>query len=492
MASESIPTTLSYNALEFGSTAGEPCRVSPALLGSREFRADYGIKFAYLTGAMYKGIASKELVIAMGRAGLMGFLGTGGLSFDRVEADLLHIQAQLRPGQAYGMNLLHHLDAPEIEERTVDLYLKHGVSHIEVAAFMRVTPSLVRYRLLGIRRGASGEIEPARRLLAKVSRPEVAAAFMSPAPPEMVRGLRDSGKLTPAEAELGSLVPLANEICVEADSGGHTDQGVAFALLPAMFALRSELTRKFGYRRSIKIGAAGGIGTPEAAAAVFVMGADFILTGSINQCTVEAGTSDAVKDLLQDLNVQDTAYAPAGDMFELGAKIQVVKKGVFFPARANKLYELYQRCNSLDEIDLATRNQIQDRYFKRSFLEVWEETRNYYLTAHPAKVQELERNPKQKMAAVFKWYFAMTSRLAQQGDPSQKINYQVHCGPALGAFNQRVKATRLEHWRDRHVADLAEFIMQEAAVLMNQRFAQFTDRNSSFESPLHARSEIGA
>ncbi len=68
------------------------------------------------------------------------------------------------------------------------------------------------------------------------------------------------------------------------------------------------------------MGAAGGIGTPEAAAAMFVMGADFILTGSINQCTVEAATSDAVKDLLQGMNVHDTDYAPSGELFELGSR----------------------------------------------------------------------------------------------------------------------------------------------------------------------------
>jgi trans-AT polyketide synthase/acyltransferase/oxidoreductase domain-containing protein len=94
---------------------------------------------------------------------------------------------------------------------------------------------------------------------------------------------------------------------------------------------------KYRYDKPIHVGAAGGIGTLHAAAAPFIMGADFILTGSINQCTVEAGTSDAVKDLLQELNVQDTAYALAGDMFEIGARVQVAKRGLFFPARANKL-----------------------------------------------------------------------------------------------------------------------------------------------------------
>jgi trans-AT polyketide synthase, acyltransferase and oxidoreductase domains len=39
------------------------------------------------------------------------------------------------------------------------------------------------------------------------------------------------------------------------------------------------------------IGLAGGMGTPFAVAAAFVMGADYVLTGSVNQACVEAGTS---------------------------------------------------------------------------------------------------------------------------------------------------------------------------------------------------------
>lgn len=192
-----------------------------------------------------------------------------------------------------------------------------------------------------------------RRTLAKVSRPEVAAAFMQPAPEAIVKALLAAGKITSTDADLGQSIPMADEICVEADSGGHTDQGVAYTLMPAMFVLRDEMMSKYRYDKPIKVGAAGGIGTPHAAA--FIMGADFILTGSVNQCTVEAGTSDAAKDLLQELNVQDTDYAPAGHMFEIGARVQVAKRGLFFPARANKLYELYQRHSSIDEIDPKTR-----------------------------------------------------------------------------------------------------------------------------------------
>jgi trans-AT polyketide synthase/acyltransferase/oxidoreductase domain-containing protein len=439
-------------------------------LGSAEFKRDYGLRYAYMAGAMYKGIASKELVVAMGKAGMMGYLGTGGLDADRIESAVHFIKSQLSSRQSFGMNLLCNPESPALEERTVELFLKHDVRCVEAAAFVRMTPGLVRWRLNGLKRRADGTIARPRRTLAKLSRPEVAAAFMQPAPEAIVKALVAAGKLTSTEAELGRLIPMADEICVEADSAGHTDKGVAYALMPAIGVLRDDMMSKYRYDQPIKIGAAGGIGTPAAAAAAFVMGADFIVTGSINQCTVEAGTSDAAKDLLQELNVQDTDLAPAGDLFELGAQVQVAKRGLFFPARANKLYELYQRYDSIDEIDLKTQQQIQERYFRRSFEEVWQETRSHYLRTDPDKLAEIEQSPKQKMAAIFRWYFVHTTRLAMRGSEQQKVDYQIHCGPAMGAFNQWVKGTELQSWRNRRVADIAVRIMTSAAELLTARF----------------------
>jgi trans-AT polyketide synthase/acyltransferase/oxidoreductase domain-containing protein len=453
----------------------EPARISAASLGSSGFKSRYGIKYAYLAGAMYKGIASKELVIAMAKAGLMGYLGTGGLRLDRVESDIRFIRSTLPVDGRYGMNLLSDLSQPELEESTVELFLKHSVRFVEAAAYMQMTPAVVRYRSKGLKRRPDGRIETPNHVLAKVSRPEVAAAFMQPAPEAIVRQLMQAGHLNAEEAELSRLVPVASDICVEADSGGHTDRGVAYALMPVMLSLRDEITAQYGYREKINVGAAGGIGTPEAAAAAFIMGADFILTGSINQCTVEAGTSVAVKDMLQTANSQDTAYAPAGDLFELGAKVQVFRKGVFFPARANKLYELYSHYNSIDEIDEKTRNQIQEKYFRRSFDDVWKETKAHHLSTGRTKAEELERSPKQKMALIFRWYFVHTNRLALDGNEEQKLDYQIHCGPALGAFNRWVQGTELESWRNRHVAEIAERLLGATAELLNERFAQLTN-----------------
>ncbi|QFQ28665.1 ACP S-malonyltransferase [Bacillus thuringiensis] len=439
-------------------------------LGDKQFKEDYGLKYAYVTGAMYRGIASEKMVIRVAKAGMLGFYGTGGLRLDRIERSIQSIQKELSNGEAYGMNLLHNPSDPSAEEHIVSLFLKYGIKNIEASAFMGIVPALIIYRAKGLTETISGGISIGNRIIAKLSRPEVAKAFLSPAPQRMIDKLVELNKITATEARLLSKVPMADDICVEADSGGHTDSGVAYALMPAITLLRDEMMKKFGYKKRIRVGAAGGIGTPTAAMAAFMLGADFIVTGSINQCTIEADTSDAAKDLLQEANVQDTAYAPAGDMFEIGAKVQVLKKGLFFPVRANKLYELYRQYNSIDEIDEKTKRLLQEKYFNRSIEEVYQEVRDYQ---PPQEIEKAERNAKHKMALIFRWYFGHSTRLAMSGQTEHKVDFQIHCGPALGSFNQWVKGTGLESWRNRHVDQIGITIMNETAELVNTRINTF-------------------
>ena len=449
--------------------------ITPDTLGSRGFRNEHRLKYAYLTGSMYKGISSEEMVIRMGQAGLMGFFGTGGLTTAEIEKAIQSIKSRLNNGQVFGLNLLHNPNNSALEEYTVDLFIKHQVRRIEASAFMDIRPSLVRYRLKGLRQRSDGKVHTENKIIAKVSRPEIAEIFLSPPPQKIVTSLLAAGHINKLEAEISQYVPMADALCAEADSAGHTDQGVAYALMPAILRLRDTMVAKYKYGKPFWVGAAGGIGTPEAAAAAFILGADFILTGSINQCTVEAATSEEAKNLLQDMNVQDTDYAPAGDMFEWGAKVQVLKRGLFFPARANKLYDIYCRCNSLDDIDEVTRKQIEQKYFKKSFQEVYEEVKQF---CPPEVIEKAERNPKNKMALVFRWYFGHCSRLALTGCKADKVDFQIHCGPALGSFNQWVKGTHLENWRNRHVDEIAEKLMIETAKLLNQRFQTMAAREN--------------
>uniref|UniRef100_A0A068PF32 [acyl-carrier-protein] S-malonyltransferase n=1 Tax=uncultured Candidatus Entotheonella sp. TaxID=312019 RepID=A0A068PF32_9BACT len=435
-------------------------------LGCASFKAAFNLKYAYLAGAMYQGISSAEMVIRMARSGLLAFFGTAGLPLAQVEDSIRTIQSALT-GEGYGVNLVADLEHPEQNEAMIDLFIRCNVPIVEASAFMQITPGLVRYRATGLARQPGGEIRRAHRVIAKVTRPETALVFLNPAPERVVNNLLACGAITPEQADLLGNLPMADALIVAADSGWQTDEGMPYAVVPTLRRLRDEVQNQHDDTQKVYIGAAGGIGTAESAAAAFILGTDFILTGSINQCTVEAGTSEATKDLLQNMNIQDTDYAPFGDVFELGMRAQVLKRGVFFPARANKLYSLYRHCNSLDELDPTTAEQIQKRYFKRDFTAVFKEVQNR-LSA--AEIEKAERDPKYKMGLVFRWYFDYATQLALSGASDSRVDYQIHTGPALGAFNQWVKGTDLEDWRNRHVDRIAEKIMTEAAEFLNQRF----------------------
>ena len=200
------------------------------------------------------------------------------------------------------------------------------------------------------------------------------------------------------------------------------------------------------------------------------MGADFVMTGSINQCTVEAGTSDLVKQMLQEVDIQDTDYAPAGDMFEMGAKVQVMKKGVFFPARASRLHALYTQYGSLEEIPASVREQLEQKYFRRSLDAIWAETQDFFRSrGQQAEIDKALAQPKHRMALVFRWYFGHSMRVAFAGDEAHRVDFQVHTGPAMGAFNRWVRGGAWESWRERHVDRIGERLMLDAAALMLQR-----------------------
>lgn len=452
---------------------GEMRPIKIGELGSEDFLKAHNTCCAYVAGGMYRGVASKELVIKMGQADLLSFFGAGGLDLEVVKENIHKIKQALGDRKPWGVNIVHNMVKPENDDRLVELCLAEGVRRLEAAAFMSITRALVHYRLKGARL-INGELNVPNMILAKISRPEVARAFINCPPESLVAQLLREGKLTTAEAQLASRIPMADDIVVEADSGGHTDMATAYSLFPAIRLLSVEMSKKLNYEKRIRVGAAGGIGTPEAALASFMMGADFILTGSINQCTVEAGTSDLVKSMLQDIDVQDTDYAPAGDMFELGAKIQVLKKGVFFPARANKLYDIYRQYNSIDEIDGKTREQLESNYFKKTIEEIFKEIESRYADREPALLKKASNNPKQKMALIFRWYFAKTSRLALAGDISEKVNFQIHCGPALGAFNQWVKGSALEDWKNRSVDEIGIHLMQNTVELLKLQIQKYS------------------
>ena len=64
-------------------------------LGDPSFLSFYGVQSAYMTGAMAGGIASEEMVIALGKEKILGSFGAGGLPPERLEAAINRIQQAL-------------------------------------------------------------------------------------------------------------------------------------------------------------------------------------------------------------------------------------------------------------------------------------------------------------------------------------------------------------------------------------------------------------
>ncbi|MCT2581759.1 PfaD family polyunsaturated fatty acid/polyketide biosynthesis protein [Actinophytocola sp. S1-96] len=437
----------------------------PERLGDRSFCEAHGTRFPYVAGEMAGGIATTAMVTALADAGLLGFFGAAGLGLPSVERAVAELRAELGGRPNWGVNLIHTPNEPGLEDRVADLLLRQAVPRISASAFLRLTPAVVRCAASGLRCDRAGRVVRPVRVFAKVSRPEVAELFLSPAPAELLGELVRRGELTAEEAELAGRVPVAEDVTVEADSGGHTDNRPLVALLPTMLDLRDRLIRRFGYAQPVRVGAAGGLGTPVSVAAAFAAGAAYVVTGSVNQAARESGLSEDAKRLLATAGIADTVMAPAADMFEQGVRLQVLGRGTLFAARAARLYRTYRDHPSLDAVPAPLLDGIERDVLGASVTEVWARTRRFWQDRDPAEVARAERDPKHRMALVFRWYLGMSSRWAVTGETTRRADYQIWCGPAMGAFNQWAADGFLADPAHRSVVQIARNLLEGAAVV---------------------------
>ena len=445
--------------------------VSLEQFGDSSFCQTYGTRFNYYAGAMANAISSEEMLIALGASGLMGSFGSGGCSLERIGAAIHKIQSSI-PGKPYAVNLLNNPNEPILEQKTVELLLQSGVHVVEASAYLIPTINLVWYRAAGLSRGEQGEVVIRNHIIAKLSRKEVAIRFLQPAPQETLNELVNLGRITPLQAELALNVPLADDITVEADSGGHTDNRPLVSILPAIINLRDETQARHQFSQPVRIGAAGGIATPASMLAAFMLGAAYVVTGSINQACTESGASSHTKNLLAQAEITDVAMAPAGDMFEMGVKVQVLKRGTMFAMRAQKLYELYTRYEAWEEIPAGEREKLESQVLKRSFDSIWEECVQFFSIRDPRQLERASKSPKNKMALVFRWYLGLSSRWSITGEAGREMDYQIWCGPSMGALNDWTRGTPLAEPANRHVVDLAEKLVTGCAYLYRLRLLE--------------------
>ncbi len=438
--------------------------VFPEHLGDRAFLADHGTRFPYVTGSMANGIATVDVVVAAAHAGCLGFFGAAGLAPRSVEHAVDALSERLGPNSSWGCNLIHSPSEPAIEDAVADIYIRRDVRCVEASAFMNLTPAVVRYAYSGLRRMPDGSVERRHRVIAKLSRPEVARKFLEPAPSAIIEHLVAHGLLSNEEATLGAALPLAEDLTVEADSGGHTDRRPLGALFPVIVDLGREIAAHRGWRPP-RVGAGGGLGTPASLASAFALGASYVVTGSVNQSCVESGLDPDACLMLSQAELPDVIMAPAADMFELGVDVQVLRRGTMFGTRGRRLYELYRDASSLDELGASDRAWLEDAIFGKGVEDAWLETKEYWAERDPEQFDRAEENPKHKLALLFRSYLGLASRWAIDGRVDRRTDYQIWCSSAMGAFNSWVAGSFLAPPENRTVEQVARNLLEGAAVV---------------------------
>ena len=440
------------------------CRLED--LGDPTFCADHRIRYPYLAGAMANGIGSADIVEAMGKAGMLAFFGAAGLPLPTVEAAIDRIQKNLGD-IPYGFNLIHSPSEPSLERGVVDLYLRRGVRLVEASAFLDLTLPVVRYRIArhSPRSGRQNRhAQPrhrqsiARRGRLEVSGPAAGAHAARVDPP----GPSDAGASRPRRAHPRRPGRDGRGRLRRPHRQSPRHHAGADPGRPA----RSACRHSTAYDEPLRVGAAGGIATPASAAAAFAMGAAYVLTGSVNQACVESGSSDPVREMLAQAEQADTIMAPAADMFEMGVKVQVLKRGTMFAMRAAKLYELYRTYPSLEALPDAERTFIEKNLFRAPLTKSGTRRGPSFSSAirHRCRVPRAMRNIK------WRWFFAgiWACRRAGPTSANRRASSIIRCGavPAMGAFNEWTKGCFLEQPRNRRVVTVAFNILYGAAVLL--------------------------
>ena len=126
-----------------------------------------------------------------------------------------------------------------LEKGNVDLFLEKKVRVVEASAFMKLTLNIVRYRVAGLEKCPStGKTICRNKVIFKVSRTELATLAMHPPPADMVAKLLAKGLVTAEQAALAPGVTMCDDVAVESDSGGHTDNRHMPVLLPVILPAR--------------------------------------------------------------------------------------------------------------------------------------------------------------------------------------------------------------------------------------------------------------
>lgn len=434
-------------------------------LGSLSFKEEYQTDIAYAAGGIRDGISSVSMIKKLADSNILGFLGTKGLDIHKIKG-LLESAFNMVEHEKIGVHVACDVLKPENNNQQLKLMIDKDIRRLQISGYQKPDEWIYEYRIRNIQYSEKHKVESPYKLLVCVNNLKAAEEFLKPIKKDYIKKLIELKKLTQIEAEMADSLPVCDDICIE-----NTGMGAGgFGWISSIKKLNERIGQSSSLRKEVRVGICGGIGNPQMLALAFFAGADFIMTDTINQCTVEAETSAHVKDLLQSAKENDFTFAPADDLFEFGERISVLKRGTLYPARAQKVYDIYSKYASVEEISKADTKLLTEKYFGIKLSEMYQRIMK---TVSEEERKLISEQPKYKLGLIMKGYLQECFHQAQAGEKESEINYGIAVERDMADINRWLQGTDIEHWDRRSIDVIAKRIMEEGEDYLKKTCQQY-------------------
>ena len=136
-----------------------------------------------------------------------------------------------------------------------------------------------------------------------------------------------------------------------------------------------------------------------------------------------------------------------------------------FAQRGKELYRIFRTYDSLEAMPEEERVAMEQKILGRSVDEIWTDTMSFFEHRDPLEIERAQQDPKHRMALIFRWYLFMGAQWARSGEEVRRGDYQIWCGPAMGAFNEWAAGSFLEPVDNRTTVQIGLNLMEGAAWL---------------------------
>lgn len=304
-------------------------------LGENGFCRNFNCARPVISGSLGHGISGTRLVQALAKAGVLSFLDTEGWELEAIDDALAELSANPDTRSRFGVSLRADLEAPDADERLVNLLLRNNVRCIEVSGYPEPSGALLRYRAESRQNAAHGDTH--NRVIARVGTVDAASAFLLGALP-----VPKHGKISRHLPEIAQ-APWVDALCIDLQAW-RSNGGAPWSLFLAALEWRDAYSQRAN-GAPFFVGASGTIWGPESVTAPLAMGADFTSAGSIYLLADEACLDEDTKRALRG-GTGRYEEVPDWHYPELGTRSWSFVRDRLLSQAAWKLHELYATSNA--------------------------------------------------------------------------------------------------------------------------------------------------